>query len=782
MKLFTSPPQELALVQAALNSPARTTAWVSLFTLGLGLCLTQLELRTDGAAIHPQGNILVEQDASDRRFFHERDQVIVLLTSRAGRPPLETFEGLRTLKQLHESLRELPGVDGEKVRSVASFLDAQPGFGIRTLGSFLDELPEDAEAHRELLGRMHHYPLVEGLFLSSDGRTAAFYLPVAEGHDRGELVTTLEGWLEEQQSSDFDLRLSGPVTAEVLLGRTVLHDLAWLVPIMVAVVAGLLFVSLRTLGGVVIPMVEVLLVLVWTLGAMGALGVPITLVTTIVPVVLMTMAVTDEIHLLERLQHHLAAGVAAGEASGRARLRAAVEAALGDVGWPIALTSLTTSIGFLSFLSASMAPIQHFGLFTALGILLAMGLSFTFIPALVLMLPVSWFERPEPRGARRQLHFHERLVVRRPGFAIGLGVALIAAAAPGLLRLSVQDSWVDNFDPESRLVSAERDFNAKFWGSYRFDIVMESEDTRFFQRAEGLRLMEELRSLALAAPHVGGVASHLDAFEILAEAIEQRGPVSQLPEQTQRRLVALTRFVLDRVDLDQYIDKGATHARARIFVNSADYARAEALREYLEERLPELMERHGVSHHLSGDLAVAVEVVRAIVKNQLRSVAWTLLGVGVLLLVFLLSFLRVLVLMLPVVASLPILLGAMGYAGIPLGIATTMFTALTIGVGVDFALHFSHAYRRELAVGCSTEEALRESLATTGRAIRWNAVVLSLGFLVLTLSDLKPNHNLGLLLAGAMVTCYATTLLFLPKLLSTNSPRSSVLSDKATEA
>jgi predicted RND superfamily exporter protein len=231
------------------------------------------------------------------------------------------------------------------------------------------------------------------------------------------------------------------------------------------------------------------------------------------------------------------------------------------------------------------------------------------------------------------------------------------------------------------------------------------------------------------------------------------------------RLAVLARFVLDRIDLDQYINWEATTARARIFVRSADYARARELLDHLEARLPDLLEPYGVRHHLSGDLAVAVEVVRAIVVSQLRSVAWTLLGIGLLLTAFFGNGRSAIALMLPVIAALPILLGVMGYAGIPLGIATTMFTALTVGVGVDFALHFSHAYTRAIRDGCEGEQALSRTLASAGRAIRWNATVLSVGFLVLTLSDLDPNHNLGLLLAGAMVTCYVTTLLLAPYLL-----------------
>jgi hypothetical protein len=107
----------------------------------------------------------------------------------------------------------------------------------------------------------------------------------------------------------------------------------------------------------------------------------------------------------------------------------------------------------------------------------------------------------------------------------------------------------------------------------------------------------------------------------------------------------------------------------------------------------------------------------------------------------------------------------MGYARMPLGIATSMFVSLTIGVGVDFALHFLHNYQRERKADKDHQPALLSTLENTGRAIRWNAIVLVLGFMALTFSNLKPDRDLGILLAAAMVTCYGMTLLLLPHLL-----------------
>jgi len=112
----------------------------------------------------------------------------------------------------------------------------------------------------------------------------------------------------------------------------------------------------------------------------------------------------------------------------------------------------------------------------------------------------------------------------------------------------------------------------------------------------------------------------------------------------------------------------------------------------------------------------------------------------------------------PVAAATLLLFGALGWAGIPLGIATSMFAALNLGAGVDFAVQYVYAYRRERSVVAA--------LATTGRGLRWNAVVLALGIAVLALSAVKPNASLGLLLAAAMLVSYGATLALLPALLS----------------
>ncbi|HWR83739.1 MAG TPA: MMPL family transporter, partial [Candidatus Deferrimicrobium sp.] len=729
--------------------------------------ISRLKLRTDGTTLYPTHNRIIDQTEADRTTFHDPQQVILLVTSATGGPQVASPAGIRFVRNVHQSIREVRGVRGDGVRSLANVPDMRANLGTMAIASVVDRYPDDSAEFADMLNRLHQHPLTDGLFLSKDGQAAAIYVPLAEDAQRQEFLREVKRWIAAQNTADFELRLMGPVVAEATLGDMVLRDLAWLIPLMVAVVAVVLFLTLRTVGGVLMPLIQALTVLVWTFGLMGYLGVPVTLVTTIMPVILMTMSIADEIHLMQSVQtHFIEATYRGGHPATRQALAESTASALHQMRRPIVGTSLTTGIGFLSFLTASLVPMQQFGLFTAFGVLLAMVLSFTLIPALIVVLPPKWFVRWQFRPNRERVHTAEpwdRIIARHSRAGLLIGLLLVVAAVPGVLKLAVQDSWVDNFDPDAELVVAEREFNARFWGSYRFDVIFRGEPAIFLQ-TKGARLIEEFSRLAAAGPHVGGVMSYLTPFREIAQGIGLTGDLSDLPEGQINDLATMAESSTDPMALRQVLSEDGTQARVCLFVNSPNYDRSEELQEYLEGAVTAVSSPDAPQIHFSGDIPVSLEVVRSIVSNQLQSVGGSLIGIALLFYFFFARGRAALVALLPVSTAALLVFGAMGFGGMPLGIATSMFASMAVGGGVDFALHFLHNYRREMQNGHDHQNALLNTLGHSGQAIRWNALVLALGFLVLTFSAIKPDRSLGLLLAGAIAACYLTTVLFLPGL------------------
>ena len=486
-------------------------------------------------------------------------------------------------------------------------------------------------------------------------------------------------------------------------------------------------------------------------------GVPVTLVTAVLPVVVLSMAMADEIHLLERLGRRLAGDPAGGVAR-------ALPGAVAQVRRPVVLTSLTTAAGFLSFAAAPIEPLVHFGLFAAWGLLAAMILTFTLIPALVVVTPPSWW-LPRRRPERRHRSTLERFVIRREGRAFWLALLLVVPAAIGWPRLSVQDSWVENFSADAPLVEAERRINRDLWGTYRADVVLEGPEPGYFFRHEGLHLLEEARRRAAAAPETGGTVSLLDAYASVARAHRIEGAVSELPADELARLTAWVRAGAVRGRLWELATPDGSAVRLRVLVESADYERGQALTSYLEREMASLTAGSPVETHLSGDVPVALAVVGAIVRSQLRSVALTVAVVALLLALVWRSFRRAAVAVAPSLMAAGVILGIMGWLGWPLGIASSMFTALTIGVGVDFAVHFQERYHRLRRDGAGHRRAVRDTVSVTGPALRANAWVLAAGLGVLVSSSLPPNRALGALLAAALLLCWAATLLLTPRML-----------------
>ena len=312
------------------------------------------------------------------------------------------------------------------------------------------------------------------------------------------------------------------------------------------------------------------------------------------------------------------------------------------------------------------------------------------------------------------------------------------------------------------MVTVQKAFDEKFWGSYLFDVVFQGDQDLFLQ-PEGVEMIEEFIHTASGAPGVGGILSYLSPLRPVARIPGDTDSLAALTTTQINDVMTVTQMGMGHREMDRLLVQDGSSARVRLFVSDADYQRAAALRDNLEGILANHLDGKEVTYHFSGDLPIAIEVVRAIVTNQLRSIAWVLVCITVLLLLVLRPVIGAVVVMVPALTANLLVFAVMGYAGLPIGIATSMFAAITIGVGVDYTLHLLHNYRKHRASELDHAASLRASFAGTGRAIRWNALVLA--FLVLTFSAVHPNRSLGFLLSSAMIACYCTSILFLPALL-----------------
>jgi predicted RND superfamily exporter protein len=215
--------------------------------------------------------------------------------------------------------------------------------------------------------------------------------------------------------------------------------------------------------------------------------------------------------------------------------------------------------------------------------------------------------------------------------------------------------------------------------------------------------------------------------------------------------------------LRERVDDDHRWTRLTIFIRDADYSRIDNVLRAAERETA----NQGLGHKIVpfGDGWISYLTVRLLVQGQVSSIALALVTDLILITILLGSVRMGLIAILPVAFSLLLVLAALALAGTPLGIANSMFAGIALGIGLDFAIHLTTAYRQRLREGIPAGEALRSTLELTGPAVCVSAASITAGFSVLMLSGIAPNVQLGVMICLCLLTCAVTTLLVIPSLL-----------------
>jgi uncharacterized protein len=777
----------LHLTRASLSHPWRVIAALLAVVAIAAPGLLRLELRTDGHALVPPDHPVVRTDAEIREHFSLRDPIVVLVETSHPKG-IYNLETLRRVQKLSEALAALDGIGPGNVLSLAYERRDRVYPGTLNFRPFLDPLPVDPELMETFRGDVAAAPIVRGTLVSYDGKAAAIHVGTpAHGRtvDRIGLYRRIAAAARPFEGEGHRISVAGAPVAEALLGTHILEDLALLLPLCLSVIALVIWIGCRRVWGVALALGNVGAAIVVTFGLMGWTGVPVYLTTAMLPVILTTIGVADEIHVFWHYQRTLAAS-----GSGEAHA-AVVERALARLVGPVAFTTLTTAFGFLSFLSSPIEPVRFFGLFAGVGVLFCLVWSYTVTPAALTLLGPERLGRPNPA---RQSAAGDRAVrlaaplLARPGRTLAvLGLVTLLLGA-GAARLFVQDSWIDGFAPGSSFRQATGRINRSLHGSHillahlTFPPAPEpkEEDDLFFfeeppQPLETPAVLEAIggfERFLRSQPGVGGVLgphSHLTAVTYLWMGRQEEARA--IPKSPQRVQLAWERFDMGRGQQRrrEVVDDAKRRGVVTIFLKDANYRDTAALMERVRAYAARHLAPLGAKLDFAGDVAVSQAMIPAIVDTQVTSVLLALVTSLGAVWIATRSLSTSLLTVVPVSVAVLWVFGGMGWAGIPLGVATSMFCSISLGIGVDYAIHYLDRLR-PMAGGAPAATPL-EAIAETGPAIVVDAVAIALGFGLLVISQVPANARFGALVALALIASCVLTLAGLGSLLTSINRR-----------
>ncbi len=779
------------LAEGAIARPRIALAILPLLTLAALPGLLRLELRTDGGALVPHEDPAVVFDREVRAHFHLHDSIVVFLMTSHPDGVYNTGT-LRRLQEMTDALKALPDVDPESVRSLATETSDRVFPGTLTFRPLLDPLPETPQRLERLKADVEAADIYTGTLVSTDlqALTILVGIPGGDGpsssYDRTALYQRVLAIVEPIAGSAGGngngggngdrVHVVGAPVAESLLGTHIMEDNQKLVPRAMMVIAIVLWIGCRRHWGVMLGLSEVGACLVWTFGLMGWLGVPLYLTTGILPVILTTIGLADEIHIFWHYQRVLARDGNEAPTKGSSEHRSMVRETFHQMTPPLVLTSLTTTLGFLSFLASPIAPVRVFGIFAGVGILFCLVWSLTVVPAALMLIAPE--KMRHPRAGLRQSSAWQNWRTwpgRRPRLILGLlGLATVGLVL-GVGRLVVQDGWVDGFAPRSPFRQATDEVNARLHGTHVLlaHLAFEGpwptpEYAGFRERGEFngplldpslVHTIGDFEDFLRAQPEVGGVLGPHSLMTTARFLWKGRRPGSrEVPEGPYEVRTLMERFDMGRGKRRrrEAIDDDLRQGIVTIFLadaNFRDTARLmDAIRDYEQQHLTP----HNIRVGFAGDVAVSQAMIPAIVRTQVSSLVLALVGALAAVCLLARSLTAGLCAVAPAFLAALWVFGAMGWLGIPLGVATSMFCAITLGIGVDYGIHFFERYRLARAAGRG--DAAQAAIGEAGPAILADSLAIALGFGVLVISQVPSNAQLGLLVAFALATAALVTL------------------------
>ncbi len=792
------------------------------------LLLPTLRFEGDVEAMFPSDDPVLSYGNLIEDRFGIHDLVIIgVLNTNPDENGVFNPRTLGIVKEFSERIALLPGIKAIRDEDVASVATMDNIIGTvdgMAVDPFMEAVPHTPEALASLKQALFSNSMFVNWVVSQDGTGLLIMAKMESGEGTSEgsarraaVYTTIREMVQAKKATGVpeEFHIAGRGAMQVTVPEDGRRDMATFMPLALVIILGMLYCTYRSLRGVLLPLAVVVASVIWTLGIMAAAGLPMYFITTMMPVVLMAVGVADGIHILSRYYDELLEHPEISSSE-------AVIAAMREMWQPVIFTSLTTAAGFLSFLTAALVPIRSFGLFTAIGVLAAMVFSLTFFPAMLSLLPPK-----VSRGLRNQMsrsgdlaatgwaaQILSRLgrgVARRPLVVWVPAVLVIGACLIGAQRIVVDTSFVKMLDPHSPVRIADEVLRDKFQGTLPVYVAIEGHSPDLLKDPLLLDKLDRLQAEVEQDPAVGGSLSLAEYVKRMHRIMNEDRPEMEVIPASQdlvAQYLLLYSFSGDPDDFDEIVDYDYQHANVSVFLRSdstqdiqrvvqiiqdfavrefgrlaPNEAQADTFHDPVFVRFgrwltgipPTLLgweTNSGFRIGFAGNGYLTTRMSELLITGQLSSLV-TSLGAVFLLTAFMFrSWIAGLVNVIPISLVMIFSFGLLGLLNIPLEMGKSLTASMVIGIGIDYTIHFLNKYRIKVQDGLTDPEQITvATMATSGKAIFFNAVVVIGGFLVFLTSKFGPNFYLGAMLALNMGACLLVSMTVLPAILNTFKPR-----------
>ncbi len=699
-------------------------------------------------------------------WFGINDGIIVAIENKNGIYNTATIDTLKQLTKVLQKMDEIEKADVTSLYTADNIVGDEDGMDVK---GFFKRVPKTEEKLKELQQNVRNNEMVFGRLVSTDETVTVIIAEIRDDVFTQEFYNEILELVAAFQTDDIKIHVAGRPIVEGTMALLGPADMKRMVPIVLLVITIVLYFMLRSVRSTLLTMAVVFFSTLWSFGLMAMVNIPIYAVSTMIPVMLIAIGVADGIHLYSHLHLFRRKYPNAGK-------KEAVADMMKNMWRPVVMTSITTAVGFISLLTSQVYPIKYFGIFTAFGVLVAMILSLIIIPAGIMIFGLPKLKKSKKKQTNSNSSFYQRFalkVIRHKKVSIFATAAIIILSIVGMQKIWINSSFLDKFEKDSEIVLTDKFINSHFGGTTSLNLILDAGDKKnVFKNPETLKLVDKMQTQLENDLEVVGtsfsLADYINRMNKVMNADNEA--FNTIPDS--RDMVAQYLLLYEMSGDPENLDKVVDYDYEKLNVtfqlksdNSKAINSALAIINTYEDDFSEM----GITMKYAGSGYKGLIFTDLILEGQIMSLILSIIIVIVLLAFMFKNIMAGLIGAVPILITALISFGVMGFLNIPLSTTTALLSSIAIGIGIDYAVHFIEQYQVNARKTGDKILTAQKTMAHSGRAILFNAIVVIAGFMVLLFSVFPPNRQLGALVSLNMFMSFVGTLTIMLVLLNVSN-------------
>ena len=578
------------------------------------------------------------------------------------------------------------------------------------------------------------------------------------------VINVLEPKIEAFESkNNLDVRVSGMPYIRTLNAQLIVDEIGWFVAVALLVTSLIFFFFFRSFRATFISLIVVCIGVMWTLGIIGLMNYEITVLTALIPPLIIVIGIPNCIFLINKYQH---------EVKLHGNKVKSLQRVITKIGNATLMTNVTTASGFATFILTESKLLKEFGIVASLSILAIFILCLLIIPIIYTFLPYPkdrHLEHLNKRWIGGFVDWMEHMVKDRRIAIYFTSVILLAVSIIGIYQIKISGSLIEDMPQKSDFVNDIRFFEEEFSGIMPLEIMVDTKRKKGVMKLSTLKRMDELEGLINETPELSKPVSVVGLVKYSKQAYYNGNTkFYQLPtSQENNFILSYAKNSSSNLDLlKNFVDSTGQYARITTFMKDIGTDKMERIEENLQTKIDKVFPEERYDVTMTGKALVFQKGTKYLVKNLAISLSLAIFLIALFMAYMFRSGRMILISLIPNLLPLLVTAGLMGYLGVPIKPSTILVFSIAFGISVDDTIHFLAKYRQELQannwkIKVSVYGALRE----TGVSMFYTSIVLFFGFSVFTISNFGGTVALGALVSATLLFAMLSNLLLLPSLL-----------------